>query len=137
MSTLKNLNFFLVLCKTKKKFEKYIKLNRVRKKYVIDISKIMQEENIKPDELANSNILKVLILKKFNLAKEKKMDIYYIPSLQHQSQISNLFNIKPLVEDTHNFNLIYLYDDFEPGQQPQAILDKIADFDISQVLEDY
>ncbi len=137
MNDLKDLNCFLVLCKTRKKFEKYIKLNKVRKKYVIDISKIMQEESIKSDELSTSNILKVLILKKINLAKEKKMNIYYIPSLQHQSQISNLFNIKALVKDTHNFNLIYLYEDFEPGQQPQEILDRIEDFDISQVLKDY
>lgn len=137
MADLKDLNFFLVLCKTKKKFDKYIKINKIRKKYIIDISKIIQEENIKPEEISSSNILKVLILKKFNLAKEKKMNIYYIPSFQHQSQISNLFNIKQLIDTTHNFNLIYFYEDFEPGQQPQEILERIADFDISQLLADY
>lgn len=134
---LKKLNFFLVLCKTKKKFEKYIKINKIRKKYVIDILKMMQEENIKPEELATSNVLKVLILKKFNLAKEKKMDIYYIPCFQYQSQISNLFNIKQLVSTSHNFNLVYFYEDFEPGNQPIEILSRLNDFDVSQILEDY
>ena len=135
---LKPLNFYLVLCKTKKKLDKYIKLNRVRKKYIIDISKMIEEEEYTIEDALTSDLFKILILKKFNLAKEKKKDIYYIPIIDHTStNLSKVFNIKDLLDKTHNFNLLYFYDDFDPLQQPDEILNKIADFDLSQILKDY
>lgn len=137
MQDLKPLNFFLVLCKTRKKFDKYIKLQKIRNKYIIDIKKIMDEEEIDAQEVVNSDYLKILILKKFNLARDKKKDIFYIPNFSVTKQYSKLFNIKELLASTHNFNLLYFYEDFEKGQQPTEILDKIADFDITQVIEDY
>lgn len=137
MQELKPLNFFLVLCKTRKKFDKYIKINKIRNKYIIDIKKMMDEEGISASELHASDLFKILILKKFNLAKDKKKDIYYIPNFNITKQYSKLFNIKEILLTTHNFNLLYFYDDFEKGQQPTEILDKIADFDITQILKDY
>jgi len=137
MQDLKSLNFFLVLCKTRKKFDKYIKLNKIRNKYIIDIKKMMDEEEISASELHTSDLFKILILKKFNLAKDKKKDIYYIPNFNITKQYSKLFNIKDILSTTHNFNLLYFYEDFDKGQQPTEILDKIADFDITQILKDY
>lgn len=137
MQDLKPLNFFLVLCKTKKKFDKYIKLNKIRSKYIIDIKKMMDEEEISANEVHTSDLFKILILKKFNLAREKKKDIYYIPNFNITKQYSKLFNIKDILETTHNFNLLYFYEDFEKGQQPTEIMDKIAEFDITQVIKDY
>lgn len=137
MQDLKPLNFFLVLCKTRKKFDKYIKLNKIRNKYIIDIKKMMDEEEVTASELATSDLFKILILKKFNLAKDKKKDIYYIPNFSITKQYGKLFNIKDILSTTHNFNLLYFYEDFEKGQQPTEILEKIADFDITQILKDY
>lgn len=137
MQDLKPLNFFLVLCKTKKKFDKYIKLNKIRSKYIIDIKKMMDEEDISANEVHTSDLFKILILKKFNLAREKKKDIYYIPNFNITKQYAKLFNIKDILETTHNFNLLYFYEDFEKGQQPTEIMDKIAEFDITQVIKDY
>jgi hypothetical protein len=137
MQDLKPLNFFLVLCKTRKKFDKYIKLNKIRNKYIIDIKKMMDEEEVTAAELATSDLFKILILKKFNLAKDKKKDIYYIPNFSITKQYGKLFNIKDILSTTHNFNLLYFYEDFEKGQQPTEILEKIADFDITQILKDY
>ncbi len=137
MQDLKPLNFFLVLCKTKKKFDKYIKLNKIRSKYIIDIKKMMDEEDISANEVHTSDLFKILILKKFNLAREKKKDIYYIPNFNITKQYAKLFNIKDILESTHNFNLLYFYEDFEKGQQPTEIMDKIAEFDITQVIKDY
>jgi hypothetical protein len=134
---LKPLNFFLVLCKTRKKFDKYIKINKIRNKYIIDIKKMMEEEDIDPNEVGSSDLFKILVLKKFNMAKEKKKDIYYIPNFNITKQYSKLFNIKTLLEDTHNFNLLYYYEDFEKWQQPENILDKIQEFDHTQILKDY
>lgn len=137
MRTLKPLNFFLVLCKTRKKIDKYIKINKIRNKYVIDIKKMMDEEEISDSEIHSSDYFKILILKKFNMAKEKKKDIYYIPYFQIIKEHKKLFNIKDLLETTHNFNLLYFYDDFDKNQQPTDILDNITEFDITQLLKDY
>jgi hypothetical protein len=134
---IKPLNFFIVLCKTRKKFDKYIKLHKIRSKYIIDIKKMMDEEDISAEELGTSDLFKILILKKFNLAKDKKKDIYYIPNFSITKEYGKLFNIKDLLATTHNFNLLYFYEDFEKGQQPTEILDKIADFDISQLIKDF
>jgi len=137
MSELKPLNFFLVLCKTRKKIDKYIKINKIRNKYVIDIKRMMDEEEISESEIHDSDYFKILILKKFNLAKEKKKDIYYVPNFNITKEFKKLFNIKELLETTHNFNLLYFYDDFDKTQQPNEILDNIAEFDITQLLKDY
>ena len=137
MQDIKPLNFFIVLCKTRKKFDKYVKLNKIRSKYVIDIKKMMDEEDISAEELATSDLFKILILKKFNLAKDKKKDIYYIPNFTITKDFTKLFNIKELLQTTHNFNLLYFYEDFEKGQQPTEILDKISDFNVSQFIQDY
>jgi hypothetical protein len=137
MQNIKQNNFFLVLCKTKKKMDKYLKINKVRNKYIIDIKKMMDEEEMVPLEALKSDLFKILILKKFNLAKEKKKDIYYIPYTQYTNSYDKLFNIKDLLNKTHNFNLLYFYEDFEKGQQPTEILDKIGEFDFTQILKDY
>lgn len=137
MGELKPLNFFLVLCKTKKKIDKYIKINKIRNKYIIDIKKMMDEEEISETEILDSDYFKILILKRFNLAKEKKKDIYYVPNFNITKEYKKLFNIKDLLENTHNFNLLYFYDDFDKSQQPHDILDNIAEFDITQLIKDY
>lgn len=137
MSELKPLNFFLVLCKTRKKIDKYIKLNKIRNKYIIDIKRMMEEEEISESEIHDSDYFKILILKKFNLAKEKKKDIYYIPNFNIIKDVKKLFNIKELLDTTHNFNLLYFYNDFDKSQQPDELLDNIAEFDITQILKDY
>lgn len=137
MNELKQLNFFLVLCKTRKKLDKYIKLNRIRNKYIIDIKKMMEEEEITESEVIDSDYFKILVLKKFNLAKEKKKDIYYVPNFNITKQYKKLFNIKIFLETTHNFNLLYFNDEFDKSQQPTEILDNIAEFDITQLLKDY
>lgn len=137
MQDLKPLNFFLVLCKTKKKIDKYMKMNRIRNKYIIDIKKMLEEEDISQEEAPKSDLFKIIILKKFNLAKEKNKDIYYIPNLNSNSNYKKLFNIKDLLSTTHNFNLLYFYEDFEKDQQPIEILEKISEFDLTQILKDY
>lgn len=134
---LKPLNFILVICKDRKKFKKFEKVNKLRNKYVIDIKKMMEEEELTSANVSDSIVIKLNLLKKFNLAKEKKKHIYYIPNLTEQNSLHKLFNIKELMSDTHNFTLLYFYDDFEKGQQPIEILEKIAEFDYTQILEDY
>jgi hypothetical protein len=134
---LKPLHFIVVLCKTRKKFDKYVKINKIRNKYIIDIKKMMEDEMVSAEELPTSDIFKILILKKFNLAREKKKNVYYIPNLDVIKNYSKLFNIKEIMGATHNFNLLYFYEDFAPGEQPEEIMNKISDFDVSQIIKDY
>ncbi len=130
---IKALNFYLVLCKTKTKFKKYEKINKIRNKYIIDIRKMMEENNISDNEILTSDLFKILLLKKFNLAKEKKKDIYYIPDFSITKEISKLLNIKKNIQDKYNFNLLYFYEDFKEND----ILNDIDHFDITQILKDY
>lgn len=137
INNLKPLNFFLVICKTRKKFDKYVKINKIKNKYIVDINKMIIEENIQYSEIASSNVFKLLILKKFNMAKDKKKDIYYIPAINNNIEINKFFNIKDIISSTHNFNLMYFYEDFENDHKPTELLNRINDFDISQILKDY
>lgn len=134
---LKSLNFILVICKDRKKFKKFEKVNKLKNKYVIDIKKMMDDDNLTSQNVSNSSVFKLNLLKKFNLAKEKKKHIYYIPNIIEQNNLYNLFNIKELMSDTHNFTLLYFYDDFDKNQQPLEILENISEFDYTQILEDY
>jgi hypothetical protein len=131
-------NFFLVLCKTRKKLDKYMKINRIRNKYIIDIKKIIEELEIETyEEIIRSDLLKLHLMKRINMAKEKKKDIYYIPYYDLNKKISKVFNLKNIIEKTHNFNLLYFYDDFDNIEQQQTIMNRISEFDLTQILKDY
>ena len=67
------MNFFCVYVKTRKKMDKYIKVNRVKNKYIIDIKKIIEEEELSPSD--DKIYLKILIFQKIQQAIDKKKDI--------------------------------------------------------------
>ena len=56
------MEFFCVYCKTRKKFDKFVKVNRIKNKYIIDIKKIVDEEEV--DFQNDKTYLKILILVK-------------------------------------------------------------------------
>jgi hypothetical protein len=70
-----NINFFCVYCKTRKKFDKFVKVNRIKNKYIIDIKKIMDEEEV--NFSSDKTYLKILVFNKIQQAMDKKKDIYY------------------------------------------------------------
>ncbi len=47
----KELNFYLVFCTSRKKFERYVKNNKISGKSIIDIKKILEEESIDKSDL--------------------------------------------------------------------------------------
>jgi len=137
MNNQKPLNFFLVLCKNRKKFDKYVKINKIRKMHCIDIKKMCIEEGVSGAEAKTSDSFKLIVLKRFHLAIEKKKNIYYIPNFDADSnQFNKYFNIKSIVEESHNFNLIFFHEDFTSGEA-ESLLDRIAEFSTSQILERY
>ena len=88
------MNFFCVYVKTRKKMDKYIKVNRVKNKYIIDIKKIIEEEELSPSD--DKIYLKILIFQKIQQAIDKKKDIYYIPDFDNDFSIEKLLNLKKI-----------------------------------------
>ena len=89
------MRFFCVYVSSRKKFDKYVKVNRIRNKYIIDIRKIIEEEEIKYQD--EKTYLKIIIFNKIQQAVERKKDIYYIPDFSSDFSIEKLLNIKKIL----------------------------------------
>jgi len=135
MNNTEPINFYVVYCRTSKKFTKYIKVNRVRNKYIIDIKKIIDEEEV--DFENEKTYLKILILNKIQQAIEKKKDIYYIPDFDNSFSIEKLLNIRQLLGN-NNFNVLVFYNEFR--KDPNILDDVLGNldrFNASQIIRDY
>lgn len=130
------MDFYLVFCKSSKKFEKYVKLNRIRSKCVIDIKKMMEEENVSNDTPATLEYFKVLVFKKMQLAAKKRKDIYYIPNFDNAVPVEKLLRIRELLVH-HKFNMLFFYEEFRDDEIKESVMDLINDFDASQIIKDY
>ena len=89
------MEFFCVYVKTRKKLDKYVKVNRIRNKYIIDIKKILEEEEI--DYNKDRTYLKILVNQKIQIAIEKNKDVYYIPDFDSMFSVEKLLNIKKIL----------------------------------------
>lgn len=128
------MEFFCVYCKTRKKVDKFIKVNRIKNKYIIDIKKIIEEEEIDIDD---KMYLKVLIFQKIQQAIDKKKDIYYIPDFDEEFSIEKLLNLKKIL-GKNNFNVLIFYNEFR--KNPEVIDDvfsNLSKFNNSQIIRDY
>jgi hypothetical protein len=129
------MNFFCVYVKTRKKMDKYIKVNKVKNKYIIDIKKIIEEEEL--SHLEDKTYLKIIIFNKIQQAIDKKKDIYYIPDFDNEFSIEKLLNLKKILGD-NNFNVLVFYNEFR--KFPEIIDDvfsNLSKFSHSQIIRDY
>jgi hypothetical protein len=127
--------FFCVYCKTRKKFDKFIKVNRVRNKYIIDIKKIVDEEEV--DFKDDKTYLKILIFNKIQQAIDKKKDIYYIPDFDKEFSIEKLLNLKKILGE-NNFNVLIFYNEFRKNPEiMDDVLSNLSKFSNSQIIRDY
>jgi hypothetical protein len=129
------MEFFCVYCKTRKKVDKFIKVNRIKNKYIIDIRKIMEEEEV--SFVDDKMYLKVLIFQKIQQAIDKKKDIYYIPDFENEFSIEKLLNLKKILGE-NNFNVLIFYNEFR--KNPDIIDDvfsNLSKFSNSQIIRDY
>lgn len=129
------MTFFCVYCKTRKKFDKYIKVNRIKNKYIIDIKKIIEEEevNFKNDK----TYLKILIFNKIQQAIERKKDIYYIPDFDNEFSIDKLLNLKKILGE-NSFNVLIFYNEFRKSQEViDSVFSNLSKFNNSQIIRDY
>ena len=112
------MEFFCVYCKTRKKFDKFVKVNAIKNKYIIDINKIMAEEEV--DFNDDKTYLKIIIFNKIQQAIDKKKDIYYIPDFDNEFSIEKLLNLKKILGE-NNFNVLIFYNEFR--RNPEVIDD--------------
>jgi len=130
------MRFFCVYVTSRKKFDKYVKVNRIKNKYVIDIRKIIEEEEIMPDD--EKTYLKIIIFNKIQQALEKKKDIYYIPDFSGEFSIEKLMNIRKILGDESEFNVLVFYNEFrKEADILEEVLGNLSRFSKSQIIRDY
>ena len=130
-----NMNFFCVYCKTRKKFDKYVKTNRIKNKYIIDVKRLCEEEEIDFEE--DKTYIKILIFNKIQQAVERKKDIYYIPDFDQEFSIEKLLNLKRILGN-NNFNVLIFYNEFKKNQEiVNEVLSNLSKFSNSQIIRDY
>lgn len=135
MDQVNKMNFFCVYVRIRKKFDKYIKINRIKNKYIIDIKKIMEEEEVNFTD--DRTYLKILIFNKIQQAIDKKKDIYYIPDFDNEFSIEKLLNLKKILGE-NNFNVLVFYNEFR--KSPEIIDDvfgNLTKFSHAQIIRDY
>lgn len=130
----KKMAFFVVYTKTRKKFDKFVKKNAVKNKFVIDVRRLAQEEEIDPDD---KTYLKIIIFNRIQQAIEKGKDIYYIPNFDQDFCIEKLLNLRKLLGE-NDFNILLFYDEFAKNKNIiEPALDNLSKFSNSQILKDY
>ena len=129
------MNFFCVYVKTRKKFDKYVKVNRIKNKYIIDIRKIIDEEEV--DFKDEKTYLKIIILNKIQQAIDKKKDIYYLPDFDNEFSIEKLLNLKKILGE-NNFNVLIFWNEFRKYPEiMDDVLGNLTKFSNSQIIRDY
>lgn len=132
------MNFYIVFTKNRKKFDKYVKVNKVKNKTIIDIKQQLEEYNI-----INYNEYKeyfnLLIYTKINQTLMKKKDVYYLPNFSNkQMVVEDIFKIKKILENNVNFNILLFFDEFKDDDVVyQSILENMSIFNASQILKSY
>lgn len=130
------MQFFCVYVKTRKKLDKYIKVNKIRNKYIVDIRRILEEEEIELDE--QRTWLKILIFQKIQQAIEKNKDVYYVPDFEGDFSIEKLLNIKKILGENNDFNVLIFYNDFRKDQNLiDDVFGNLTKFSASQIIRDY
>ena len=115
---------------------KYIKVNNIRNKYIIDIKKITEEEEI--DFHEQKEYIKILIFQKIQQAIEKNKDIYYIPYFEPEFTINKLINIKKILQLNTQFNVLIFYNEFRKDKiLLDDVFDNLSNFSNSQIIRDY
>ena len=129
------MDFFCVYVKTRKKIDKYLKVNNIKNKYVIDLKKIQSEEDL--DITRDKIYIKILIYNKIRQAIEKNKNIYYIPDFENEFSIEKLLNLRKILEDS-NFNVLIFYNEFRKDTQlVDEVMENLSKFSNSQIIRDY
>lgn len=131
-----SINFFCVYTKHRKKLDKYFKNNRIKNKIIIDICQMIEEKEVESHQ--DFLFLKMMIYTKIKKALEKDKDIYYVPDFNEEFNLSKLMNLKEVIGEESNFNILVFWEDFEEDDKYlNEAMSNLAYFDGSQLLRDY
>lgn len=134
------MNFFCVYVRTRKKLDKYIKSNKIKNKYIVDIKKIFEEDISCENSSFESArpYLKILVHKKIQEAIEKNKDVYYVPDFDQDFSIEKLLNIRQLLGMDNNFNILVFYNDFRKEKQIlEDVNENLTKFSNSLIIKDF
>jgi hypothetical protein len=132
------MNFYLVLCKSRKKVDKYIKVNRISKKVIIDIKLAMEETEIEENDRF-IEWFNLMIYTRITQSLNKEKDVYYVPNFSNKKfDVKEIFKIKQILKEGTSFNVLMFFDEFKDDVRFQnEILTNITLFDKSQIIKDY
>lgn len=133
------MEFYIVFVKNRKKLDKYIKINKIRNKTIIDIKQQLEDHGLE-DATEWREYFNLIIYTKITQTIRKNKDVYYIPNLNKIStlEIDDIFQIKENLVGKVNFNLLFFFEDFKDNQKLyENILSNISLFDAIQIIRDY
>lgn len=133
------MNFYLVFTKNRKKFDKYVKVNRIKNKIILDINELLIEYDLQNNYNQFKEYFNLLIYTKMVQTFEKNKDVYYLPNFTNKEiDINELVNIKKVIPDNVNFNVLIFYDEFKDDSKfNKIIFSNMHIFDASQILKNY
>lgn len=134
------MEFYIVFVKNRKKLDKYIKINKIRNKTIIDIRQQLDDHGL-DDTTEWREYFNLIIYTKITQTLKKNKDVYYIPNINkiHSLDIDDIFQIKENLNTGNlNFNLLFFFEDFKDNKQLyENILLNISLFDAIQIIKDY
>ncbi len=132
------MNFYIVFCKNRKKFDKYVKVNKIKNKVIIDIKDQLDENQIK-DKTKYKDYFNLLIYTKIVQSIKKEKDIYYIPNFYDKDlDINEILKIRDIIDNYMNFNILMFFDEFGKDDDLYIdILNNLNKFNFSQIIKDY
>jgi len=125
------------MCKTRRKFDKYIKINRVRNKVIVDINELINEYEIDIDK--HRDYFNLMVYTRINHSLKKGKDIYYIPDFKTKDiSVKELFKLKEILEFEINFNILLFYEEFMDNDVVlNDVFENMSKFTTSQIIKDY
>lgn len=133
------MEFYIVFIKNRKKLDKYIKINKIRSKTIIDIKQQLEDNGL-DDVNEWREYFNLIIYTKITQTIRKNKDIYYIPNINkiNEIEIDDIFQIKENLNGKINFNLLFFFEDFKDNKKlNDNILSNISLFDSIQIIRDY
>lgn len=133
------MEFYIVFVKNRKKLDKYVKINKIRNKTIIDIKQQLDDNGL--DDVSEwREYFNLIIYTKITQTIRKNRDVYYIPNIQNLNniEIDDIFQIKENLTGKINFNLLFFFEDFKDNKKlNDNILSNISLFDSIQIIRDY
>lgn len=133
------MNFYIVFTKNRKKFDKYVKVNKIKNKVIIDIKQQLDEYCVNNSYSEYKEYFNLLIYTKITQSIAKKKDVYYLPNFSNKDMVvEDIFKIKKILSETSNFNILLFFDEFKDDDSVyQSILSNMNIFNASQILKSY